>query len=178
MGAVLHGGFCCKQLGTVYHGHSHGGSSSHGHSHGTGSSHGHSHGSSHGHSHGSSHGHSHSEKSQNQSTNLNVRAAFIHVIGDLVQSIGVLIAAIIIKFRVRLISTALVFKKTKKLPFSKLIHLKYLNVFKNGHFKTQFKKKYLNVKKLILFLYSPTINWPTRSALSSFPSWCWPRHSA
>jgi zinc transporter 2 len=29
---------------------------------------------------------------------LNIRAAFIHVLGDLVQSIGVLIAAIIIKF--------------------------------------------------------------------------------
>lgn len=31
-------------------------------------------------------------------TNLNLRAAFVHVLGDLVQSIGVLIAAVIIKF--------------------------------------------------------------------------------
>ncbi|EFO83693.1 CRE-TTM-1 protein [Caenorhabditis remanei] len=48
----------------------------------------------HGHTHGghSSHGHTHDGK------NVNVRAALIHVIGDLVQSIGVLIAAIIIKF--------------------------------------------------------------------------------
>ncbi|CAP33941.2 Protein CBR-TTM-1 [Caenorhabditis briggsae] len=48
----------------------------------------------HGHTHGghSNHGHSHDGK------NVNVRAALIHVIGDLVQSIGVLIAAIIIKF--------------------------------------------------------------------------------
>ncbi|EGT36812.1 CBN-TTM-1 protein [Caenorhabditis brenneri] len=48
----------------------------------------------HGHSHGghSNHGHAHDGK------NVNVRAALIHVIGDLVQSIGVLIAAVIIKF--------------------------------------------------------------------------------
>ncbi|XGW14726.1 hypothetical protein V3C99_000754 [Haemonchus contortus] len=47
----------------------------------------------HGHTHGGvSHGHSHGGK------NVNVRAAFIHVIGDLIQSIGVLIAALVIKF--------------------------------------------------------------------------------
>ena len=34
-------------------------------------------------------------------TNINVRAAFIHVIGDLFQSIGVVIAAYIIRFKVR-----------------------------------------------------------------------------
>ena len=33
--------------------------------------------------------------------NINVRAAFIHVIGDLFQSIGVLVAAFIIKFKVQ-----------------------------------------------------------------------------
>ena len=33
--------------------------------------------------------------------NINVRAAFIHVIGDLIQSIGVVIAGYIIKFKVR-----------------------------------------------------------------------------
>ena len=32
--------------------------------------------------------------------NINVRAAFIHVIGDLIQSIGVVIAGYIIKFKV------------------------------------------------------------------------------
>ncbi|CAI5455739.1 unnamed protein product [Caenorhabditis angaria] len=53
----------------------------HSHSHGGGSSH------SHGHSHGSG-----SDK------NINVRAAFIHVLGDLLQSIGVLIAALFIYF--------------------------------------------------------------------------------
>ena len=47
----------------------------------------------HGHSHGGGgggHGHSHGEG------NINVRAAFIHAVGDLVQSVGVMIAAIII----------------------------------------------------------------------------------
>ena len=33
--------------------------------------------------------------------NINVRAAFIHVIGDLIQSVGVVIAGYIIKFKVR-----------------------------------------------------------------------------
>ena len=47
----------------------------------------------HGHSHGGStaHGHSHEE-------NINGRAAFIHVIGDVLQSIGVFIAALLIFF--------------------------------------------------------------------------------
>lgn len=49
---------------------------------------------SHGHSHGGGghSGHGHSE-------NLNVRAAFIHVLGDVLQSIGVFCAAIIIYFK-------------------------------------------------------------------------------
>ncbi|KAI1711820.1 cation efflux family domain-containing protein [Ditylenchus destructor] len=40
-------------------------------------------------------GHGHHE---HKHVNLNIRAAFVHVLGDLVQSIGVLIAALIIKF--------------------------------------------------------------------------------
>lgn len=56
--------------------------------------HSHSHGFGAGHDHDSGrHNHSHGEQ------NINVRAAFIHVIGDLVQSIGVLIAAYIIKYK-------------------------------------------------------------------------------
>ncbi|KAM3663515.1 probable proton-coupled zinc antiporter SLC30A4 isoform X2 [Ammospiza caudacuta] len=85
-------GFLLNQSGHL-HSHSH----SHAHSHvpqpsspsaAQGSSHGHS---SHGHSsHGhSSHGHS----------SLAVRAAFVHALGDLVQSIGVLVAAYIIRFK-------------------------------------------------------------------------------
>ncbi|KAK0098277.1 hypothetical protein PV326_009912 [Microctonus aethiopoides] len=53
--------------------------------------HGHSHG---GASHGHSHGHSHGKDE-----NINVRAAYIHVIGDFIQSIGVLVAALIIYFK-------------------------------------------------------------------------------
>jgi zinc transporter 2 len=34
----------------------------------------------------------------NRQRNINVRAAFVHVIGDLVQSVGVMIAALVIKF--------------------------------------------------------------------------------
>lgn len=34
--------------------------------------------------------------------NINVRAAFIHVIGDIIQSLGVLLASIIIKIKVRI----------------------------------------------------------------------------
>ncbi|KAK6746094.1 hypothetical protein RB195_012294 [Necator americanus] len=50
----------------------------------------------HGHAHHGGHGHSHSHGGSDK--NVNVRAAFIHVVGDLIQSIGVLIAALVIKF--------------------------------------------------------------------------------
>ncbi|CAB3241220.1 unnamed protein product [Arctia plantaginis] len=79
------------------HGHSHGGGGGHGHSHGTSnpvlnnkkersdsdveSS--------------TSHSHSHTH----QAENINVRAAFIHVLGDFIQSFGVLVAAIVIYFK-------------------------------------------------------------------------------
>jgi zinc transporter 2 len=62
----------------------------------------------HGHSHGStsrsrdyhhSHGHHGHHGHQHKPENLNVRAAFIHVLGDLVFSIGVLIAAYIIRYK-------------------------------------------------------------------------------
>ncbi|GMS87291.1 hypothetical protein PENTCL1PPCAC_9466, partial [Pristionchus entomophagus] len=65
------------------------GSGGHGHSHG---------GLSHGHSHGGEAGHSHEGGAEGTRKNVNVRAAFVHIIGDLVQSVGVLIAALIIKF--------------------------------------------------------------------------------
>lgn len=47
--------------------------------------------------HGTCHNHSHSSSSSNISSNLNVRAVTAHVVGDIIQSVGVLIAAIIIK---------------------------------------------------------------------------------
>ncbi len=64
----------------------------------------------HSHSHGGHGGHGHGNKesagdtpssrvkSHVRAENINVRAAFIHVIGDLVQSIGVVIAGYIISF--------------------------------------------------------------------------------
>lgn len=96
MGFVLHSEVCCK------------GKKSFGH---------------HGHSHGNSnrrnrHDHSYSplidERSEHEielesqedhpkhvhHKNINIRAAFIHVIGDIIQSVGVLIASFIIKFMV------------------------------------------------------------------------------
>lgn len=54
-------------------------------------SHQHQHQHQHQHNHNHQHGHSH--------VNMNVRAAILHIIGDLIQSIGVLIASIIIHFR-------------------------------------------------------------------------------
>jgi len=42
--------------------------------------------------------------STDETSNINVKAAFIHVIGDLLQSFGVLIAAYIIFYKVLLLS--------------------------------------------------------------------------
>lgn len=73
----------------------------HNHSHGGGG--GGSHGHAHAHAHSGSGSHSNSKKSGNihaEKENINVRAAFIHVLGDIVQSVGVLIAAYIIKYKV------------------------------------------------------------------------------
>ncbi|XP_065332576.1 proton-coupled zinc antiporter SLC30A2-like [Cloeon dipterum] len=47
----------------------------------------------------SSHGHSHGQHSHDDSNrNINIRAAVIHVVGDLVQSVGVFISSIVIKY--------------------------------------------------------------------------------
>ena len=66
--------------------------------------HGHSHGVSHsnnveaGETHiQESHGHTHDAKEQKE--NINVKAAFIHVVGDFVQSLGVFTAALVIYFK-------------------------------------------------------------------------------
>lgn len=110
-------------FGTLHHSHDHdhGNSLGHSHSHAHGHSHGHSHDHSHGrshaqnHAHGPScnHGHSHEEPETRSTTrrligadmveaatqgqsNLALDAAVIHIIGDTVQSVGVLLAAIMI----------------------------------------------------------------------------------
>ncbi len=120
---ILHANVCGDSL--PHHGHSHGGG---GHGHSDENNHGHSHESHHGHSHENHHGHSHSGshsetdtlinaetivaefgtdedreravKAKKSGKNINVRAAMIHVIGDFVQSVGVLCAAILIHFKV------------------------------------------------------------------------------
>ena len=50
----------------------------------------------HGHSHGGGHGHGHSHGA-GDTKHINIRAAAIHVLGDLLQSIGVLISSVLIK---------------------------------------------------------------------------------
>lgn len=57
----------------------------------------------HGHSHGGAshdHEHSHDHNQESSEDNINVRAAFIHVVGDFLQSFGVFVAAIVIYFYV------------------------------------------------------------------------------
>lgn len=53
----------------------------------------------HSHSHGGVGSHSHEASGQNNA-NINVRAAYIHVLGDIIQSLGVLVAAIIVYIKV------------------------------------------------------------------------------
>ncbi|CAJ0580957.1 unnamed protein product, partial [Mesorhabditis spiculigera] len=56
---------------------------------------------SHSHSHSHAHGHSHDAETSSVTShaqNVNVRAAFIHVVGDLIQSFGVLISAVVVKY--------------------------------------------------------------------------------
>ncbi|XP_034560076.1 zinc transporter 2-like [Notolabrus celidotus] len=89
------------------HGHSHGGLSSHGHGHSHG---GHSHSPKKGQKQITDHANSKDDhgdpehngvdhRGRNQQANASVRAAFVHVVGDLLQSISVLVSAIIIYFK-------------------------------------------------------------------------------
>ena len=81
LGLTLHGG----------HGHSHGG---HGHSHGSESKFDSRTGSK------TDDDYSTDAKKHTKHKDINVRAAAIHVLGDLVQSIGVFVAALLIYFKV------------------------------------------------------------------------------
>lgn len=59
------------------------------------------------HQHSHSHSHNNNEElavkgEKKAEKNINVRAAFIHVLGDLIQSVGVFIAALVIMFKVSL----------------------------------------------------------------------------
>lgn len=103
---ILHADVCGK---SIPHGHSHGHNHSHSHDH------------DHDHEHNddnlesvdatlnnstlvgeivTGHNRDHSVRAKKSAKNINVRAAMIHVIGDFVQSVGVLMAAILIKFKV------------------------------------------------------------------------------
>lgn len=127
---VLHTNRCFNGVELKHHGHSHSGDGhGHGHGHGAESNHGHSHeGNNHNHAH--SHSSSPLEpitdnylmpsgNSEDQmailnddvdeqvkveglsdTSNINLRAAAIHVIGDFIQSVGVLIAAVVILVKV------------------------------------------------------------------------------
>ncbi len=97
------------------HGHAHGHSHDHGHGHGHGHDHGHDHHDHdhHDHDHDHKHDHDHGDEESkllkgnkknnaplaNNHKNLNIQDATAHIIGDLVQSIGVLIIAVIIYFK-------------------------------------------------------------------------------
>ena len=47
-------------------------------------------------------GHTSESSSESYNENFNIRAAFLHVVGDIIQSIGVVVAAIIIFINVRM----------------------------------------------------------------------------
>ena len=102
---ILHSGDSHYHLGgEECSGHGHGHDHEHGHGHDHGHSHGHEHGHDHGHGHshdhGHDHGHSHSHGHEHEHTemNMNVNAAYLHVLGDMLMSIGVIIAATVIYF--------------------------------------------------------------------------------
>jgi len=78
------------------HDHSHAGPGGHGHSHGSTIqvSHGHEHGQ--GVDHGHGHGQKDLESNKDQSRNINVSAAYVHALSDLLQSVGVVVAGALI----------------------------------------------------------------------------------
>jgi zinc transporter 2 len=106
---ILHGGDTHFHLGEGFHGHAHGEEGEdHGHSHGN---HGHAHagaidnkelaeplnGGDNEHGHAHSHGHSHGEKNEGaKAGGMNLDAATLHVMGDMLMSVGVIIASIFI----------------------------------------------------------------------------------
>lgn len=102
---------------------------SHGHSHGGGSSQRH-----HGHSHSvqpNGTGHLDAEKGVHvvdvdpPKDNINIRAAFIHAIGDLLQSVGVFIAALVIYF---VVSSILLCSEVNVTRFFSLMKFSVLSI--------------------------------------------------
>ena len=83
-----------KKENDVEHGHTHGNGHTHDH-HGDGNGN-HSHNHSHGHVHHTSHDHSSAGHDHSHHENINIQAAYIHALGDMVQSVGVCIAGALI----------------------------------------------------------------------------------
>ena len=109
----------------------------------------------HGHSHGGDEkekgdtrhkGHSHDVKIEGHKENINVKAAFIHVIGDFVQSIGVFIAALIIFFKPewKIIDPICTFIFSVLVLCTTLTILRNtMNVLMEGNTKITFQYKYI-----------------------------------
>lgn len=96
--------------------------------------------------HGHNHNHSHSEAANASHENINVRAAFIHVVSDFVQSCGVFIAALVIYFRPDLT----IIDPICTFLFSVLVLVTTLSIMKDAllvSFFYKFLKKYL-IRKL------------------------------
>lgn len=105
---ILHGGDTHFHLGEGFHGHSHDGEEGHGHSHGGDHGHGHGHGGAidnpelkesltgehdnHGHAHGGTA----VAMRETKPGGMNIDGATLHVLGDMLMSVGVIIASIII----------------------------------------------------------------------------------
>ncbi|CAO3565493.1 unnamed protein product [Mortierella alpina] len=87
------------------HDHGHGHGHDHGHEHNHDHDHSQEHGNGSSHSHNAAHSHDHDGNSnkavaaQKKEVNINVKAATLHVIGDLISSVGVLLASLIIMFK-------------------------------------------------------------------------------
>jgi len=81
----------CSSKPHLHHGHDD--EHDHGNEHGHNHAHGHDHEHEHGHGHGHEHGHGHTHE------NLNMRSALLHVLGDLLQSIGVALAGLLIWYK-------------------------------------------------------------------------------
>jgi cobalt-zinc-cadmium efflux system protein len=72
----------------------------HDHAHENGHSHDHApqNGHSHNHDHTQENGHSREHQNSEQKRNLNVQSAFLHVLGDVISSVGVIVAAVVIQY--------------------------------------------------------------------------------
>lgn len=75
-------------LGEEGHSHGSGGGHSHDHDH-----HDEEHGHDHSHDHGHDHDHGHEDHGHEGGRNMNIRSAWLHAVGDLLQNLGVMIAA-------------------------------------------------------------------------------------